>query len=102
MPGMGPFNGFGLKGFDNVSGKFTSVWIDNMSTGIMAGTGELSADGKTITWTFGYTCPLTKKPTVMRQIETTTGPNTKTLEMHGTDPKSGKEYKMMSITLTKK
>ena len=37
----------------------------------------------------------------MREVETITGPNTKTLEMFGTDPKSGKEFKMMSIELTK-
>ena len=29
-------------------------------------------------------------------------PNTKTLEMFGTDPKSGEEFKMMSIEFTKK
>lgn len=101
MPGMGPFNGFGLAGFDNVSQKFVSTWIDNMSTGIMNGTGELSSDGKVLTWTFSYNCPINKKPTVMREIETITGPNTKTLEMWSTDPKSGKEFKMMQIDFTK-
>jgi hypothetical protein len=38
----------------------------------------------------------------MRQVETITGPTTKTLEMTGADPKSGKEFKMMSIELTRK
>ena len=38
----------------------------------------------------------------MRQVEKTTGPDTKTLEMFGPDPKSGKEYKMMTIELTRK
>jgi hypothetical protein len=37
----------------------------------------------------------------MREIETVTGPNTKTLEMFATDPKSGKEYKMMRVELAK-
>jgi hypothetical protein len=102
MPGMGPYSGQGTYGFDNVSGKFVSTWIDNHSTGIMNGTGELSPDAKTITWTFTYNCPLTKKPAVMRQIDTTTGPNTQTVEMYGADPKTGKEYKMISIELTRK
>lgn len=101
MPGMGPFSGFGIYGFDNVSQKFVSTWIDNQSTGIMNGTGELSADGKTITWNYTMNCPITKKPTVMREIETITGPNSKTLEMWGVDPKSGKEFKMMFIEFTK-
>jgi hypothetical protein len=102
MPGMGPYRGLGLYGFDNVSGKFSSTWIDNHGTGMMQGTGTLSEDGKTITWTYTFSCPITKKPAVMRDVETFTGPNTKTLEMYGADPKSGKEYRMMRIELTKK
>ena len=102
MPGMGPYHGFGLYGFDNVSRKFVSTWIDSQSTGMMNGTGALSADGKTLTWKYIHNCPITKKPTVMREIETFTGPNSKTLEMFGEDPKSGKEFKMMSIEFTRK
>jgi hypothetical protein len=101
MPGMGPFKGQGTYGFDNVSQKFVATWIDSQSTGIMNGTGELTADGMTMTRNYTYNCPITKKPTVMREIEKVTGPNTKTLEMHGTDPKSGKEFKMMFIEFTK-
>jgi hypothetical protein len=102
MPGMGPYNGQGTYGFDNVSNKFVSTWIDNHSTGIMTGAGQLSPDGKTMTWTFTFNCPLTKKPAVMREIDTTTGPNSQTIEMFGADPKTGKEYKMISIELTRK
>jgi hypothetical protein len=102
MPGMGPYSGFGLSGFDNISREFVSTWIDNHSTGIMYGKGKLSDDGKTLTWEFTHNCPITKKPTVMREVDTTTGPNSKTLEMFGADPKSGKEYKMMRIELTRK
>jgi hypothetical protein len=69
---------------------------------MMIGNGELSRDGKTLTWKFTYNCPITKKPAVMQQVETVTGPKTKTLEMVGADPKSGKQFKMMSIELTKK
>ncbi len=102
MPGMGPFEGIGIYGFDNVSQKFVSNWIDNQSTGIMNGTGELSKDGKVMTWKFTFNCPITKKPAVMREIETVTGPNTKRFEMFAPDPKTGKESKMMTIEFTKK
>ena len=102
LPGMGPFVTIGTVGYDNVAKKFVANWIDNHGTGMMHGTGELSRDGKTLTWKFTYNCPITKKPALMRQIETTTGPNTKTLEMFGAEPKSGKEFKMMTIELTKK
>src|SRR5947207_1493028 len=94
MPGMGPYHGGGVYGYDNVSKKFVSSWIDNHSTGIMQGEGELSDDGKSITWKFTFNCPITKKPAVMKEVDTTTGPNTKTLEMSGADPKTGKHYKM--------
>ncbi|MFO0861662.1 MAG: DUF1579 domain-containing protein [Phycisphaerales bacterium] len=102
FPGMGPFSGLGLYGFDNVSKKFVSSWIDNQSTGMMQGTGEVSPDRKTLTWKLTYNCPINKKPAIMREIETITGPNTKTMEMWTTDPKSGKEYKMMLIEFTRK
>jgi hypothetical protein len=102
MPGMGKFQGLGIYGFDNVSQKFVGVWVDNMGTGMATGTGELSADKKVMTWTNTYNCPITKKPVTMKQVETTTSPTTMTLEMFGADPKSGKEYKMMQIDMTKK
>lgn len=101
MPGMGPYHGLGIHGFDNVSEQFVSTWVDNHSTGIMTGVGKLSDDGKVLSWRFTANCPLTKKPVVLRQIETITGPNTKTLEMFGKDPKSGKEFKMMRIEFAK-
>jgi hypothetical protein len=102
FPGMGPFTGVGHYGFDNVSQQFVASWIDNHSTGMMTGKGELSKDGKTLTWTYTHNCPLTKKPTTVRDVETITGPTTKTLESFATDPKSGKEFQMMRIELTKK
>jgi hypothetical protein len=102
MPGMGPYNGFGIHGFDNVTQKFVTTWLDNHSTGLMTGAGELSKDGKVMTWTYTHNCPITKKPATMREVDTITGPNTKTMEMWGVDPKSGKEYKMMQIEFTKK
>jgi hypothetical protein len=102
MPGMGPFEGFGIYGFDNVSQKYVHTWIDNMGTGMMNGTGELSADGKTMTWQCTYNCPMAKKAVNMREVETVTGPNTKRFEMYGPDPKTGEETKMMSINFTKK
>jgi hypothetical protein len=45
IPGFGPYTGTGMIGYDNVSQQLVSTWIDNQSTGIMNGTGELSSDG---------------------------------------------------------
>lgn len=102
MPGMGPFSGFGINGFDNVAQKFQSTWVDNHSTGIMFGTGELSSDRTTITWNYAFNCPLTKKPTVMREVDRRTGKDSMVLEMYGPDPKTNKEFKMMEIAFTRK
>jgi len=99
MAGMGAFHGLGYSGFDNVSQKFVSSWMDNHSSGIMNGEGKLSADGKTLTWTFEYNCPITKKPAIMREVDHFTSDDAMTMEMFGKDPKSGVEFKMMKLDM---
>lgn len=101
MPGMGQFSGVGIYGYDNVKQKFVSCWFDDHSTGIMNGTGEISEDGKTITWTYDGICPITRKPIQVKDVETVTGPNTKVIESFAPDRKTGEVYKMMRIELTK-
>jgi hypothetical protein len=101
LPGMGGYNGLAFFGYDNAAKQFVTTCFDNQGTGILPGTGQLSADGKVMTWTYTFTCPLNGKPTAMRQVETTTGSKTKTMEIFTAEPKSGKEFKMMFIELTK-
>jgi hypothetical protein len=101
IPGMGPYNGMGIMGFDNVSQTLQATWVDSMSTGIMFGTGEVSSDKKTSTWKYAYNCPITQKPAVMRQVERRTGKDSMTLEMFGVHAASGKEFKMMELKLTR-
>lgn len=101
MPGMGPFQGFGLTGYDNVAKKFQMTWIDSCGTTMMQGTGELSSDQKTMTWNHQFTCPIQKKMVTMRQVEQFNSDNSMTLSMFMNDPKSGKEYKMMEIAYTR-
>lgn len=96
---MGPMTGMGIYGFDNVSKKFQSSWIDSMGTGMMYGTGDLTDDKTTINWSFGFTCPITKKACVMREIDRRVDANTTIIEMHGPDPKTGKEFKVMEVTM---
>jgi hypothetical protein len=101
MPNMGPFQGLGYYGYDNVAQKLVSTWLDSMATGIMNGDGTISSDGNTITWNYHMMCPITKKPEVMREVEKYTGDNSITLDMYGDDPKSGKEFHMMHIEMTR-
>jgi hypothetical protein len=100
MGPMGKFEGMGIYGYDNVTRKFTSAWIDNMGTGIATGTGELSADGKTLTWTVTMNDAMTGKPMTMREVDRTIDANTMVLEMYVPGP-DGKEFKMMEITNTR-
>jgi hypothetical protein len=101
MPGMGTYNGFGIYGYDNTTKQFQAIWIDNHSTGMMRGTGKLAEDKKGIEWDFTYTCPLRKQPATLHEIERVTGENTRTLEMHGSDAKTGVEFKMLEIKFTR-
>lgn len=96
-----PFHGMSINGYDNVTKKFVCSWIDNMGTGIMQGTGELSSDKKTLTWTYSYNCPIQKKVVTMREVDTFTGPDAMTMDMYSNDPHTGKEFKMIHIDFTR-
>lgn len=100
IPGMGLYHGMGTTGYDVVAEKFVGNWIDNQSTTIMQGVAAKSADG-TLTWTHSFTCPITRKPTTMKEIDRVKADGSRTMEMHGTDPVSGKQYKMMEFTFTR-
>ena len=90
--------------FSLIVEKAGEVFIESEPSGadIMQGEGELTKDGKTLNWEYVVNCPREQKPVTLRQVETVTGPKTKTLEMFGKDPQSGDEFKMMDIEFTKK
>jgi hypothetical protein len=99
MGSMGHFEGFGLYGYDNAQKKFTMAWADNMGTCIMNGTGELSADQKTLTWTMNFVDPYTHKASSMREVDTFLGDDETRMEMYGENPfdPAHKEMKMLEI-----
>jgi hypothetical protein len=99
MMGM-PFTGRGTTGYDNVTGKYWSTWIDSMSTGMMFSEGTCDAQ-KNCTFNGTYNCPIRKGPVKSRMTTKWTSPTTEVFEMYGPD-KTGKEMKMMEITYTKK
>jgi len=101
MNGM-PFQGIGLYGFDNVSGKYVSSWIDNMGTGIMSSVGTADATGKVINWVGTMNDPMTGKPAKERMVMTVIDDNHHTFEMYGTPPGAKKEMKMMTIDYMRK
>ena len=92
------FNGIGITGYDNETKRYTSTWMDSMSTTLHVMEGS-SADGTTITQEGEYTCPIRgemKLRSVMKMVDR----NTNLFEMYGTD-KSGQEMKMMEIVYTR-
>jgi hypothetical protein len=96
-----PFNGLGFYGYDNAQQKFVATWLDTESTGIMNGDGTVSNDGNTLTWNYHMMCPIQKKMTTMREVDHYTSDNNMTLDMYGDDPKTGKEFHMMHIEMTR-
>ena len=99
MMGM-PFTGHGMTGFDNVTGKYWSTWMDSMSTGLMVSEGTCDAE-MTCTFTGSWNDPITKGPMTVRMTSRWTSPTVEIFEMHGPGP-DGKEMKMMELTYTKK
>lgn len=95
----GPFEGFGMLGYDNMTKKYISVWTDNMSTGMMTSEGTADGSGKTFTFTTeeGYICPMSgqlEKPrTVLKMI----GEDKLVFEMHNKGP-DGKEFMNLEVT----
>jgi hypothetical protein len=101
MMGM-PFEGMNIVGYDNATKKFTSSWIDNWSTGIMNMSGDWDESSKTLT--LGGKTPDINRPgkeCSLKEVIKVIDANTQQMEMYGPDPKTGKEFKMMEIKMTR-
>lgn len=95
-----PFNGHGMTGYDNVSGKWWSTWNDSMSTGVMVSEGDCDEHGS-CTFAGSWNDPITNSKVNARFTNRWTGPTTEVFEMYGPGP-DGEEYKMMEMTYTKR
>ncbi len=102
MMGM-PFEGMAIMGYDNATKKFVSSWADTWSTGIMNMTGTWDEATKSLT--FNGSMPDVTRPgkeCSLREVYTIVDENMHRMEMYGPDPKTGKEFKMMEIKMTRK
>ena len=98
MMGM-PFEGFELSGYDNVTKKFFSVWIDNMGTGFMTTEGTYDEATKTITLSGTMKDPMGNDMKVRELVKVVDNDNS-TFEMHVEE--NGKlEMKMMEINYSR-
>jgi hypothetical protein len=96
-----PFSGIGIDGFDNVTKKYVTAWIDTMGTGIFIMEGTASADGKTITLKGSHPEPGGGKMS-HRAVWKIQDANNQTFEMYGTHGHGGKEMKFLEIVYTRK
>lgn len=101
FPGTPPFEGFGLSGFDNVTKKYVSIWVDNLGTGMMVSYGTADATGNVVTYASEYPDPMTGKMKKIKSITRFKDAKSHAFEMYDTGA-DGKEYMMFEVTYTKK
>jgi uncharacterized protein YxjI len=99
MMGM-PFQGMSIGGYDNIKGKHTLVWIDNMSTATVYSEGACSDNCTVETHEYTQKDPMTMKDTKVKMVSRITDKNNRVLESYiiGDD---GKEFKTMEIKYTR-
>jgi len=96
-----PWEGMGITGYDNTKQKYTSLWLDSMSTGIMTSLGTVDDSHKVFTFTGTYDDPITgqkDKPskTILRIINE----NKHVTEMYERDEK-GEWYMNLEVVYTR-
>ena len=90
-----PFKGVSFTGYDNVTGQYQSLWMDEMSTGMYYSTG--TAEGDTLTFTGEGPDPATGKMKPYKHVITLEGPDRHTLDMHEPGP-DGQMTRTVRIT----
>jgi hypothetical protein len=91
-----PFHGIGFMGYDNVRGKFTSSWVDDMSTGMMASDGDYDPATKTYTFTGEMADPMNNGALLkIRETVRIVDADHHVMEMF--EPRDGKEVRTMQI-----
>jgi hypothetical protein len=97
-----PFNGISTLGYDNTTKEFVSTWIENMNTSMMIMKGTWDAATNSFNFTGKQKNPANGLECSMREVYKIVDDNNQVMEMYGPDPKTGKEFKMMEMKLTKK
>jgi hypothetical protein len=96
----GPFEGFGLTGYDNMTKKYFNAWADSMGTGLMMSTGSVDSSGKTFTYTGEYQDPVSGQKKTAKSVLKIAGDDKIVFEMYDTGP-DGKEFMSLEVTYTR-
>ena len=95
-----PFEGHMLMGYDNLTGEYWHLWVDNMSTGYAAAHGHKNADGSTdLSGMVRDALTPGGRPT--RNVSSVNEDGSFTFSMYDTAP-DGHEYLMMELVYTRK
>jgi hypothetical protein len=95
-----PFRALGLYGFDAFEQKYTSAWVDTMSTAIMTNLGTYDETKHVVNFTGYYSDPWTGRKKKNRGLTRFVSNDQHVLELHVSEP-DGTEYKMIEITYTR-
>lgn len=90
-----PFEGRGLTGYNNVTGKWWGTWLDNMSTGINTSHGEWDFQKGVGVFYGDYVDPVTKIIAETRGVITRLDGGAELMEMYMIEPTG--EFKSMEI-----
>jgi len=95
-----PFSGRGVFGFDNLSGRYFSTWMDSMSTGMWLVYGTYDKAANTYTFKGSMDDPMKAGAKVpIRQVVRVVDPSHYVFEWNET--RGGKEAKTMQVDYTK-
>jgi len=98
MMGM-PFEGINLQGYDNASGEFTAIWIDNMGTGISVSKGKYDEATNSINFEGSMFDPMKKEDMNFRQVVKIIDDNHHLFEMYMNY--NGQQFKSMVVEYTR-
>lgn len=96
-----PFRGLGIYGYDNIAGRYHSMWFDNMGTGCWVLYGECDKDGKVLTFKGEVADAMTgEKAQKIRNVLKIESKDRATFESFVV-MKDGKEHRQMEIIYTR-
>jgi hypothetical protein len=93
-----PYEGMSIDGYDKQSGAYYSLWMDTTTTGYTMFTGKAEGED-TVVYTGTGTDPMTGGEMKMRSVSTRTGDDTFTYTMYVSQ--GGQEMKVMEMTGTR-
>jgi Protein of unknown function (DUF1579) len=96
-----PFEAQSFVGYDTQKKGYDTVWMDNLGTGMMTGTGSYDEKSKTLSDKGEHSFPISGKRQSYRAALEFTDSETHKKTIYAVD-KSGKEHKVMEFVFTRK